>query len=116
MAEYKQHYMRAGWRSDLKIRNVTFSHVDVKVAAWLYDDMGFTLWQIKEVAFRALELRVIVCAIIHDRLDKKRTSYHQRESYLWNPEAVALEYMSQMNVGAPMFTEDEDPNAEDPGY
>ena len=113
MAEYKQHYMRAGWRSDLKIRNVTFSHVDVKVAAWLYDDMGFTLWQIKEVAFRALELRVIACAITHGRLDKKRKSYHQRPSYLWDPEAVALE---EMNVGAPMFTEDEDPNAEDPGY
>ena len=106
MAEYKKHYLRAGFRSDLRIGSVTFSHIDVKIACWLYDDKGFTLWQVKEVAFRALELREIACAITHGRLDRKRLSYHERPSYLWDPEAINLE---EMNVGAPRFTVDEVP-------
>ena len=32
MAEYKEYYVRCGFKSDLTIGNVTFSHIDVKIA------------------------------------------------------------------------------------
>ena len=102
MAEYKEHYLRAGFRSDLRIGSVTFSHIDVKIACWLYEDKGFTLWEVKEAAFRDLELREIACAITHGRMDRNRVSYHNRPSFLWDPEAIMLE---EWRVGVQRFTE-----------
>ena len=104
MAEYKEFYLRHGFQSDLKIGNVTFSYIDVKIACWLYDDKEFTLWEVKEAAFRDLEIREIACAIIHGRMDRRRVSYHNRPGMSWNPEFILLE---GFRVGAPRFTADE---------
>ena len=102
MAEYKEHYLRAGYRSDLRIGSVTFSHIDVKIACWLYEDEGFTLWQVKEAAFRDVDLKQIACAIVHGKLDRNRVSYHNRPSMMWNTDHIILE---EWRVGVQRFTE-----------
>ena len=106
MAEYKEYYLRPGFRSDLRIGSVTFSHIDVNIACWLYDEKEFTLWEIKEAAFRDHELREIACAINHGRLDRNRVSHHNRPSFMYNPDAVML---ADMRVGAARFTAHEAP-------
>ena len=110
MAEYKEHYLRAGFRSDLRIGSVTFSHIDVKIACWLYDDKDFTLWEVKEAAFRDLELREIACAISHGRMDRELVLYHNRPGFMWNPDFIKLE---EMRVGVPRFTAHEPPGPVD---
>ena len=104
MAEYKQFYLRAGFKSHLRVGNETLSHIDVKIACWLYDDKEFTLWEVKEAGFRDLDLYQIACAIKHGRWDQARVSYHNRPGMSWNPEFILLE---EFRVGEQRFTVDE---------
>ena len=101
MAEYKEYYLRQWFKSDLRVGNVTLSHIDVKIATWLYDDKGFTLWEVKEAGFRDLDLKQIACAIRHGIYDQERVSYHDRPGMSWHPEWYVLD---TYRVGERRFT------------
>ena len=109
MSEYKQFYLRAGFRSSLNVGDVLLSHIDVKIATWLYDEKGFTLWEVKEAGFRHLTLKQICCAIKHGRWDRERVTYHQRPAMFWNPDNYVI---NEYRVGQPRFIVD-DPEAQE---
>ena len=104
MAEYKQFYMRVGFMSHLTAGDETFTHIDLKVACWLYDEKGFTLYEVKEAGFRDFTLKQIAMAIKHGRWDQGRVLYHNRPGVSWHPDNMVL---TGFRVGEARFTEDE---------
>ena len=89
--------LRPGNSTQLDV-GYNFTMEEVHQIYRLYNDDNWTLWKLKQVIFKDVQIEEIACAICHAKMDIEQLPYDQRPRSSYDPSSIDL---TKFRVGNP---------------